>query len=141
MTRDEIAEFFARRDAAWQRHDFAALAADHTENGIVDSPLRGKVQGHSAILNSYSEFFISFPDAQYLTENILIDGNKVAQYIQMTGMQKGDFCGLPPSGKRFQIRCASLFSFEDDRIVHELRIYDFTAILLQLGILKAKPAF
>ncbi len=141
MTRKEIAEFFSRRDAAWQRHDFAALAADHAENGEVDSPLRGKVQGHAAILNSYSDFFTSFPDAQYLTENMLIDRNKVVQSTKMTGTQKGYFCGLPPSGKRFQIRCVSLFSFAGDRIAYELRIYDITGILVQLGILKIKPAF
>lgn len=141
MTREEIVEFFTRRDAAWQRHDFAALAADHAENGIIDSPYRGKVQGHGAILNSYSDFFTSFPDAQYLTENILIDGNKVVQCTKMTGTQKGDFCGLPPSGRRFLIRCTSLFSLAEDRIAHELRVYDITGILVQLGILKAKPAF
>ena len=141
MTRKEIAEFFAGRDAAWQRHDFAALAADHTEDGEVESPLRGKIQGYDAILNSYADFFTSFPDAQYLTENMLIDRNKVVQFTKMTGTQKGNFCGLPPSGRRFQIRCVSLFSFADDRIAHELRIYDITGILVQLGILKAKPAF
>ena len=141
MTREEIAEFFAGRDAAWQRHDSAALAADHTENGEVDSPLWGKVRGHRAILNTYNDFFASFPEAQYFTENLLIDGNKVMQFTKMTGTQKGDFCGLPPSGKRFQMRCAFLFSFEGNRIVHELRIYDFTGILVQLGVLKAKPAF
>lgn len=141
MTREEIAEFFTKRDAAWQRHDSAALAADHTENGIVESPLREKVQGHAAILNSYSDFFTSFPDAQYSTENILIDGNKVVQYTKMTGTQKSDFYHLPSSGKKFQINCVSLFSFEDDKIAYELRVYDMTGFLVQLGGLKVKPAF
>ena len=141
MTREEIIEFFARRDAAWQRHDSFALAADHTENGEVDSPLWGKVKGQSGIQNTNIDFFSSFPDAQYFTENLLIDGNKVAQFVTMTGTQRGDFCGFPPTGKKFQMRCAFLFSFEGDRVAHEFRIYDFTGILVQLGVLKAKPAF
>jgi steroid delta-isomerase-like uncharacterized protein len=141
MTREEISEFFARRDAAWQRHDSAALAADHTENGEVDSPLWGKVKGPSAILNTYTDFFSSFPDAQYFTEHLLIDGNKVVQFTEMTGTQKGEFCGLPPTEKKFRMRCAFLFSFADGRIAYELRIYDFTGILVQLGVLKAKPGF
>ena len=78
---------------------------------------------------------------RYVTENLLIDGNKVVQSITMTGTQRGDFCGFPPTGKGFQMRCAFLFSFEDDRIAYEFRIYDFTGILVQLGVLKAKPAF
>ena len=139
--RKEIMEFFARRDEAWQRHDCAALAADHTEEGEVDSPVWGKVKGRSAIENIYMQWFISFPDAKYVTEHLLIDGEKAVQFIKMAGTQKGDFCGLPPTGKRFEMRCAFLFFFAEDRIAQEIRIYDFTGILLQLGALKAKPAF
>ena len=141
MTKREIRDFFARRDAAWQRHDSDALAANHTENGVLDSPLRGKVKGHEAIRYTYSDFFVTFPDARYVSKDLLIDGNKVVQFTTMTGTQQGGFCGLPPSGKRFQMNCASLFTFEGGKIAHEFRIYDFTGILVQLGVLKAKPGF
>jgi predicted ester cyclase len=79
--------------------------------------------------------------SRYFTEHLLIDGNKVAQFTEMTGTQNGEFCGLPPTGKRFRMRCAFLFPFADDKIAHEFRIYDFTGILEQLGVLKPKPAF
>ena len=141
MTRKEIIKFFARRDEVWQRHDAAALAADHTEDGAVDSPFYGKVEGRSALLNIYNQWFSSFPDAQYSTEHLLVDGHKAVQFIKMSGTQQGDFCGLAPTGKRFEMRCAFMFSFADDKIAHEIRVYDFTGILVQLGVLKAKPAF
>jgi steroid delta-isomerase-like uncharacterized protein len=141
MTRKEILKFFARRDEVWQRHDAGALAADHIEDGVVDSPFYGKIEGRSALLNIYSQWFLSFPDAGYSTEHLLVDGNKAVQFIKMSGTQKGDFCGLAPTGKRFEVRCAFMFSFADDKIAHEIRIYDFTGILVQLGVLKAKPAF
>jgi steroid delta-isomerase-like uncharacterized protein len=141
MTRQELLEFFARRDEAWQRHDTAALAANHTEKGEVDSPFFGKVKGRSAIQNAYGQWFFSFPDAEYVTEHLLIDGDNVAQFIEMSGTQEGDFCGLPPTGKRFEMHCSFLFSFAEGKIAHEIRIYDFTGILLKLGVLKAKPGF
>jgi predicted ester cyclase len=97
MTRKEISEFFATRDAAWQRHDIAVLAMDHAEDGEVESPLWGKVKGRSAIQNIYVQWFSSFPDAEYTSEHLLIDRNKAVQFIKMAGTQKGDFCGLPPS--------------------------------------------
>ena len=141
MTHMEIAKFFARRDEAWQRHDSEALAADHTEDGTVDSPLWGQVQGRGAIQNTYSQFYISFPDAEYHTEHLVIDGNKAVQFVTMSGTQKGDFCGLEPAGKRFQMNCSFLFVLKDNKIAHEFRLYDFTGILVQVGVLKAKPAF
>jgi steroid delta-isomerase-like uncharacterized protein len=141
MTRTEILEFFDKRDETWQRHDAAALAAEHIEDGEVDSPLWGKVKGRAAIQHIYSQWFLSFPDAEYVTEHLLINGNEAAQFIKMSGTQKGDFCGLPPTGKRFEMRCAFLFSFADDGIAHETRVYDFIGTLVQLGVLKATPAF
>lgn len=141
MTRKKIQNFFAGRDEAWRRHDVAALTANHTEDGEVESPLWGNVKGRSAIQRSYMEWFSSFPDAEYLTEHLLIDGNKVVQFVKMIGIQKGDFCGLAPTGKRFEAHCAFLFFLADDLIEREIRIYDFTGVLLQLGVLKAKPSF
>lgn len=141
MTRKEIEEFFARRDEVWQRHDFAALAADHAENCVVESPFSGKLEGHIPIGKIYREWFISFPDSAYVTEQLLIDRNRVAQFVKMTGTQQGDFCGLPPTGRRFEVRCAFFFSFANGKIAREIRVYDLTSVYMQLGVLKAKPSF
>jgi steroid delta-isomerase-like uncharacterized protein len=141
MTSGEISELFARRDAVWQRHDIAALLEDHAEDGEVASPLRGNVKGRAAIQNIYSEWFSSFPDAKYSTEHVLIDGDRAVQFVTMIGTQKGDFCGLAPTGKKFEVHCAFLFFFAGGKIAREIRIYDFTGMLLQLGVLKVKPTY
>ena len=87
------------------------------------------------------EWFSSFPDVEYVVENLLIDGNRVAQFVRMRGVQNGTFCGLPPTGKRFEARCAFLFVIDGNLIADEIRIYDFAGLLLQLGVPKAKPSF
>lgn len=141
MTREEIAEFFSRRNEAWRRHDFAALTEDHTEDGEVESPVGGHVKGRSAIQGIYMGWFSSFPNVEYFNEHLVVDGNKAVQVIRMVGTQKGEFCGFPPTGKRFEVRCAFLFLFQGNKIAREIRIYDFTTMLLQIGVLKAKPSF
>jgi len=141
MTRKEMEHFFARRDEAWQHHDSAALTMDHAEDGEVESPFSGKLKGHSAIEKVYDQWFSSFPDVEYVTEHLLIDRNSAVQIVKMAGMQKGDFCGLAPSGKRFEVRCAFYFSFAKNKIAQEIRIYDMTGVLVQLGVLKAKPMY
>ena len=141
MTRNDISNFFARRDDNWNRHDVSALASDHTEEGELESPVAVKVKGRSAIQNNYTAWFSSFPDVQLFTEHLVIDGNRAAQFAKMVGTHKGEFCGLAPTGKRFEVHCAFLFLFKEGKIAHEVRVYDFTGVLLQLGVLKAKPAF
>ena len=74
------------------------------------------------------------------TEALLIDGDGVAQMIAIEGTHIGEFIGVAPSHKPF--RCAAVFLYElrNRKIVHERRIYDFTGVLIQIGLLKAKPA-
>ncbi len=141
MSREEIVQFFTGRNLAWNRHDVAALTADHAEDGEVESPVYGHVKGRPAIQDIYEQWFSSFPDAEFITEDLLIDGNRAVQFGKMIGIHKGVFCGLAPTGKRFTIHCAFKFVFEESQIALETRIYDFTGMLLQLGVLQAKPAF
>lgn len=141
IIRSEISDFFAVRDKAWQEHDAETLTEGHAENGEIDSPLWGTIKGRSAILKSYVEWYATFPDAEYQTERLLIDEDSAAQFINMSCTQQRDFCGFPATGKRCRFRSASLFLFTDGRIAREVRTYDFTGILFQLGALKAKPAF
>jgi len=54
--------------------------------------------------------------------------------------QKGEFMGLPPTGRRFEFDCVLIYDIEDGLIVRERRIYDFTGLLIQLGVLRGKPA-
>ena len=51
-----------------------------------------------------------------------------------------EFLGFEPTGKRFQMSMAFVHRLKDRKIVHERRIYDFTGVLVQIGVLKAKPA-
>lgn len=141
MNLTEISEFFAKRDISWQDHDPEALTATHIENGTVISPLFGQLNGRNAIRKSYMEWFTTFPDTEFLAEHQLIDGNKVVQFIKLTATQQSDFCGYPPTGKRFHIQAASLYILSDEGIAEEIRIYDFTGVLVQLGAIQAKPGF
>jgi hypothetical protein len=48
--------------------------------------------------------------------------------------------GLPPTGKPFRIPLVFLGTIKDHRIAEARTLYDFTGLLVQVGILKAKPA-
>ena len=58
----------------------------------------------------------------------------------LEGTDSGQFLGLPPTGKSFRIPAVFLYELKDGQIARERRIYDFTGLLVQIGLLKAKPA-
>lgn len=140
MTREEITAMFKRRETAWRAHDAATLAADHSGDAVVISPTGGVLEGREEIQRVYQIWFTAFPDLQFNEYDFLIDGDRVALLMTVTGSHAGDFFGLPASGRHVQAVCAFVYTLRDGSIIHERRILDFTGVLIQVGVLRAKPA-
>ena len=140
MTRDEIEALFARRQQAHDRLDATALAADYSDDCVVETPWAGApLIGRAANEQALRTFFAAFPDLSLQTEGLLIDGEHVAQVGTSSGTDIGGFLELEPTGKAFRMPVVFLFTLKDGQIVRERRIYDYTGLLVQVGILKVKP--
>lgn len=140
MTREETQRFFDRRRDAFNRRDAAALTLDHAEHCVLESPVAGEVTGRAAIENVYRAFFKSFPDLVMENAELLVDNDRAVQVATIAGTNVGGFMDLPPTGRQFRFPVVFIYRFENGQIVHEKRIYDFTGMLVKIGILKAKPA-
>src|SRR5262245_41429220 len=140
MTRDEIDALFTRRQQAFGRLDAAALAADYSDEATVDSPLAGgAATGREAIEKVYATYLAAFPDFKLERQMLLSEGESVAQLVRITGTDNGGFMGMAPTRRKITFRCALFHTMRDGRIARERRVYDFTGLLIQVGLLKAKP--
>jgi uncharacterized protein (TIGR02246 family) len=139
VTRDEIDALLVRRDAAWKAHDAAALTALHDPAGVVVSPTGGVLEGRAEIERVYRLWFSAFPDITSNAETSLIDGDRAAQVLRFAGTHAGEFFGLAATGRHVEVTMACVLTFANRLIVEERRIYDFTGVLVQVGVLKAKP--
>ncbi len=140
MSREQVLEFFARQQDQWNRRDAEALAEGHAAEGTLVSPIFRTVVGRPAILASYRSLFQIFPDWTYAGEEPLVDGDQIAQAFFATATHVGEFMGLAGSGRKFQIQGVRLFTMDGAVIAHERRYYDFTGLLIQVGVLRSKPA-
>jgi len=140
MTRDDIVAMFERRQEALARLDAQALAGDHTEDSVLESPFAGKATtGREAIAAVYESYFKAFGDISFTQEDLLVDGDRVALIERVSGTDTGGVMGMAPTGRRISYQIAILYELRDGRIARERRVYDFTGVLLQIGALKAKP--
>jgi steroid delta-isomerase-like uncharacterized protein len=139
MTRDQIVAMFERRRAAFDRQDAAALAADYAVDCVVESPTAGSQQGKDAARRVLQTVFDAL-DVTLHQESVIIDGDSVAQVVSIEGRDVGPFLGLAPTGKSFRVAGVFLYDLEGGLIVRERRIYDFAGLLIQVGLLKVKPA-
>ena len=139
MTRDEIVAFFQRREDLYNDFDAAALAADYADDAVIESPIAGVHTGRLAAENALRAVFAAFLDRKMRTESLMIDGDRVAQVFAIEGTHIGEFLGLPPTGKPFRHTAVFVYEVRNRLIVRERRIYDFTGLLVQIGVMKAKP--
>ena len=139
MTRSEILALFKRRQEAYEDLDAKALAGDYTPDALIESPSTGVHKGRDAE-KALRTIFEAFLDITMSVEDLVIDGDVVVTVLSCEGTHMRDLLGFEATGKRFQMNMAFVHRLKDRKIVHERRIYDFTGLLVQIGVLKAKPA-
>ena len=136
----DIQALLEERLQAWNRRDAAALAATYREDAVVSSPMFPKAEGRAAIQRSFESLFRVFPDWEIAFETPCISGNRAMLPCRVRATQRGEFMGLPGTGRRMEFECVLILDFVDGLIHRERRIYDFTGVLIQLGVLRGKPA-
>ena len=59
--------------------------------------------------------------------------------FNVTASHTSELFGVPPTHRRFKIQGVLVFEFRDGKVAVERRLYDFTGLLIQMGVIKAKP--
>lgn len=139
MTRSEIVAFFKRRQEAYEDLDARALAADYTEASVIESPSFGVHSGRDAE-KAIRVILDAFLDITMSVDDLIVDGDVVVTIMSIEGTHMRELLGFEPTGKRFRLSAAFVHRLKDRKIIHERRVYDFTGLLVQIGVLKAKPA-
>ena len=129
---DAIRDLFVRIGDAYRRLDPIALAANYTEDCVLDSPIGGVVEGRAGVERIARITFEAFPDFHTEVDEILTIGDRVVLTLTIHGTDTGGLFGFPPTGKRIRVPSVFLFTVRDQRIARERRTYDFSGFLLQL---------
>jgi steroid delta-isomerase-like uncharacterized protein len=134
MTRDDVVALLRRHQDALNRHDVETLTALYVDDAVIESPMFDRVHGHDAIRRSFERLFAIFPDYTIEMRDALFiaEGDRAAEFSRVTGTQRLDLFGLPPTGQPVEYHAARLFTLAQDRIAYEQRIYDFRGVLERL---------
>ena len=141
MTTDSIRAFIDRHTNGWNHRDAARLSLSHAADCVVVSPMFGRVEGRAAIGGTYAALFSIFPDWEIRFDAPIADGGRLAVSFSVIATHQGDFMGFQGTGRRCSFEGVSLFELEPDGLIAaERRVYDFTGLLAQLGVLRILPA-
>jgi predicted ester cyclase len=140
MLETEVSALLERHREAFAARDAAALANQHLPTGTFTSPASGTVHGRAAIEQVYRYWFTAFPDMQFTWEPPIVDGVRAAIFWTLDGTIAGPFFGVANPGTRVRAGGAGLYTFADGGILSVSHIFDFSAVLMKAGVLKARPA-
>lgn len=76
----------------------------------------------------------AFPDLAYTIEDVVVGEDAVAVRTTVRGTHRGDFLGLSPTGRSFEVQQMTIERFRDGRIVAHHRLTDEMALMRQLGV-------
>jgi len=138
MTRNDIVVVIDRWMSGLRGRNGEAFSRLYADHATVESPLGGNLSGPEGVRKAFDAFFAAFPDAVFTFESPCIDGDRVAVPVSIAGTHAGGFSGLPATGKPFRFALVFLLELRDGQIVRDRRVYDFTGLLVQIGMLKAK---
>jgi steroid delta-isomerase-like uncharacterized protein len=141
MTNDEATAFFTRFLDLWSRESLSGILECYTETARVDSPIFHTITARADLERSFTDLFRAFDDWSFQIDEVVADrgpDDRAVLFYTSQQTHRGNLFGMPGTGRRVEIKHAVLMRFENGRIASERRLYDFTGLLVQLGVLKAK---
>ena len=122
--------------AAWSSHDPERVLALFTEDCVLEDVTFGvATRGKQELRDFASGAFAGVPDLKFdLTSRFATDGWGAIEWV-MSGTHKGDFPGLPATGKRFSVRGSSTLELMGGKIRREADYWDAATLMRQVGLL------
>jgi steroid delta-isomerase-like uncharacterized protein len=114
-------------------HDVEKVLTLLTDDIVIEDVTFGVVmKGKDGIKQTYPILFTAAPDFKLEPKAWVTDDKSFAMEIVYSGTQKGDFPGLPATGKPFSIRTCSFGEFENGKIKGRRDYWDLVTLREQL---------
>ena len=126
----------ARRwgEEVWGKGSLDAIDELLAADIIFNYPPPGVAPNREAYKQTVTMFQVALPDIQYTVEDMVAEGDRVAVRWTGRGTHKGEFMGIPPTGKPVTITGISILRIAGGKIVEEWTEDDILGVLQQLGV-------
>ncbi|MFF2194286.1 ester cyclase [Streptomyces sp. NPDC058157] len=106
-----------------------------TPDVLFHAPVPTGATGAQALKQVWVVLLRAFPDLHVAVEDVIAEGDKVVFRNTVTGTHRGDYRGLPPTGKPVTYGEIFIFRFSGGRITEVWGVVDVFAQLRQLGLI------
>jgi len=97
----------------------------------------GVPAGVEGVKMFFTGFRAAFPDLKYVVEDEIAEGDMLVHRVTAHGTMKGDFQGMPATGKHAMWSEIHISRFKDGKLVEHWANVDQMGMLQQLGLAPA----
>jgi steroid delta-isomerase-like uncharacterized protein len=106
-------------------------------NFVDHDPLPGTGPDREGLHDFVKQVRSAFPDLETTVDDMLADGDEIAVRSTFRGTHKGDFMGIPATGKKVEVANYDFVRMENDQAVEHWGTIDSAALMEQLGAVPA----
>lgn len=111
---------------------FGAVIAD---DFVEHEELEGLPPGKDGVLTFFRGLRSAFPDLRMAIEDLIVDGDKAVARVRSTGTHRGEFNGVPATGRPIDFQLIDIMRFDDAGLVCEhWGVADTMTMMQQLGV-------
>ena len=112
------------------------LHEDYTGSG-------GGIKGVEGLKQFIKQQHSQSSDLTYKTMDMIAEEDRIAIFLEVSGIHDGVFNGVPPTGNTFSIAQVSVYEFRDGKVYRGLSrtLLDQLGLYQQLGVLPSTAEF
>jgi steroid delta-isomerase-like uncharacterized protein len=99
-----------------------------------------EVPGPEGLKQVFTMLRTAFPDWSESVEELIAEGDRVVFRVTGRGTHRGDFMGVPPTGKAVTMPGIDIVRIVDGRLAEHWAQFDQIGMMRQLGVMPAPAA-
>ena len=127
------------RDAChviWTKGETHRVREFYAEDYRADYPFgNGWGEGPDGAKAFADAIRIGFPDYAEEIQDIVVQGDKVAVKLRITGTHQGPMLGIPATGRKIDFRDMTICTLKDGKIIQQTGLSDNLSLYAQLGVI------
>lgn len=132
-------KIIARRyiEEVWSDGKIEAADAIINEDFLFHGPIR-EVEGIEAFKQFVAAIHSTFPDINFIVEDLAAEEEKVAIRWEMTGTHNSEFMGIAGTGKQFTVKGVTFARLSNEKMSEAWLYWDRLGMVEQLGVTLAQ---
>ena len=106
-------------------------------DAVLHTPLPTEATGAQLLKEVFARLLRAFPDLHITVEDLIVEGDKVVSRNTVTGTHKGEYMGVPPTGRSITYNEIYIVRFAGGRLAETWGVVDVFSQMKQLGVIAA----